>query len=119
MSEECIMARMQEHLAAVQDQFGDSWVGLFLQGSQNYKLDYEDSDILQRLCMCFQSESIHYGTVWRLTRKASLGRVRCALLGSSGSTDTLANRSSGGYNFSIITNKIIDKSAAIGYNRGG
>lgn len=45
MSEECIMARMQEHLAAVQDQFGDSWVGLFLQGSQNYKLDYEDSDI--------------------------------------------------------------------------
>lgn len=45
MSEERIMARMQEHLVAVQDQFGDSWVGLFLQGSQNYKLDYEDSDI--------------------------------------------------------------------------
>ena len=39
------MARMQEHLATVQEHFGDAWVGLFLQGSQNYKLDYESSDI--------------------------------------------------------------------------
>ena len=45
MNKERIMARMQEHLATVQEHFGDAWVGLFLQGSQNYKLDYESSDI--------------------------------------------------------------------------
>ena len=45
MDRERIMTRMQEHLATVQERFGNAWVGLFLQGSQNYKLDYESSDI--------------------------------------------------------------------------
>lgn len=40
-----IMARMQEHLVPVLEHYGERWVGLFLQGSQNYNLDYEGSDI--------------------------------------------------------------------------
>lgn len=40
-----IMQRMQEHLAPVQQKYGERWVGLFLQGSQNYHLDYELSDV--------------------------------------------------------------------------
>lgn len=39
-----IMARMQEHLVPVLEHCR-GWVGLFLQGSQNYNLDYEGSDI--------------------------------------------------------------------------
>lgn len=39
-----IMRRLHEHLQAVLDQKLE-WVGVFLQGSQNYGLDYEDSDI--------------------------------------------------------------------------
>lgn len=41
---QAIMARMKEHLAPVLER-GVEWVGLFLQGSQNYNLDYEGSDI--------------------------------------------------------------------------
>lgn len=40
-----IMARMREHLVPVLEHCRGSWVGLFLQGSQNYNLDYEGSDI--------------------------------------------------------------------------
>lgn len=40
-----IMARMQEHLVPVLEHCRGGWVGLFLQGSQNYNLDYEGSDI--------------------------------------------------------------------------
>ena len=36
-----IMARMREHLVPVLEHCRGSWVGLFLQGSQNYNLDYE------------------------------------------------------------------------------
>lgn len=40
-----IMARMREHLVPVLEHCREGWVGLFLQGSQNYNLDYEGSDI--------------------------------------------------------------------------
>lgn len=41
---ERILSRMREHLVPVVES-GKEWVGLFLQGSQNYNLDYEGSDI--------------------------------------------------------------------------
>ena len=41
---QAIMARMNEHLVPVLERRVE-WVGLFLQGSQNYNLDYEGSDI--------------------------------------------------------------------------
>lgn len=41
---EKILARMNEHLIPVLESKKE-WVGLFLQGSQNYNLDYEGSDI--------------------------------------------------------------------------
>ena len=40
-----IIARMREHLVPVLEHCRGGWVGLFLQGSQNYNLDYEGSDI--------------------------------------------------------------------------
>lgn len=39
-----IIGRLQEHLDAVKVKHPE-WVGIFLQGSQNYHLDYEGSDI--------------------------------------------------------------------------
>lgn len=39
-----IMARIHQHLDAVRAT-GREWVGIFLQGSQNYELDYAGSDI--------------------------------------------------------------------------
>lgn len=39
-----IVSRLQEHLEAVQAKH-PQWVGIFLQGSQNYHLDYAGSDI--------------------------------------------------------------------------
>ena len=50
MNKERIMARMQEHLATVQEHFGDAWVGLFLQGSQNYK-QIGRASCRDRVCM--------------------------------------------------------------------
>lgn len=44
MHEKAIMERLEEHKKAVIDT-GYEWVGVFLQGSQNYNLDYEGSDI--------------------------------------------------------------------------
>lgn len=43
-----IMKRLSEHLEAVRDKHHE-WVGIFLQGSQNYNLDYEGSDIDSKL----------------------------------------------------------------------
>lgn len=43
-----IMKRLSEHLEAVRDKHPE-WVGIFLQGSQNYNLDYEGSDIDSKL----------------------------------------------------------------------
>lgn len=43
-TDEDIMKRMQEHYAVLED-MGYEVVGLFLQGSQNYNLGYEDSDV--------------------------------------------------------------------------
>lgn len=42
------MRRLGEHLDAVKDRH-PAWVGIFLQGSQNYELDYEGSDIDSKL----------------------------------------------------------------------
>lgn len=45
-----IMARLSEHLdAVVKTDPPLEWVGIFLQGSQNYNLDYEGSDIDSKL----------------------------------------------------------------------
>lgn len=43
-----IMNRMNEHLAHYQANYKNDWVGIFLQGSQNYGLDYENSALIQR-----------------------------------------------------------------------
>lgn len=43
-----IMHRLSEHLNAVKDKHKE-WVGIFLQGSQNYNLDYNGSDIDSKL----------------------------------------------------------------------
>ena len=43
-TKEDIMKRMQEHYTVLED-MGYEVVGLFLQGSQNYNLGYEDSDV--------------------------------------------------------------------------
>ena len=43
-----IMLRLHEHLDAVKEKHPE-WVGIFLQGSQNYGLDYEGSDIDSKL----------------------------------------------------------------------
>lgn len=45
---ESVMRRLQEHLEAVKQKH-PHWVGIFLQGSQNYNLDYEGSDIDSKL----------------------------------------------------------------------
>lgn len=45
---EKIMKRLSEHLEAVRGKHPE-WVGIFLQGSQNYNLDYEGSDIDSKL----------------------------------------------------------------------
>lgn len=42
------MRRLSEHLDAVKEKHPE-WVGIFLQGSQNYKLDYEGSDVDSKL----------------------------------------------------------------------
>ena len=48
--EESIMARVHEHLDESFNYFpADRIVGLFLQGSQNYGLDYEKSDVDTKL----------------------------------------------------------------------
>ena len=49
-NDEWIMEKTWEHLAEATDDFhADHIVGIFVQGSQNYGLDYEDSDIDTKL----------------------------------------------------------------------
>lgn len=45
---EKVMKRLSEHLEAVKGKHPE-WVGIFLQGSQNYNLDYEGSDVDSKL----------------------------------------------------------------------
>jgi predicted nucleotidyltransferase len=48
--EESIMKRVREHYDEALEYFPeDKIVGVFLQGSQNYGLDYEDSDVDTKL----------------------------------------------------------------------
>lgn len=57
--EERIMKRMQEHYNRGVELYGESRiVGLFLQGSQNYGLDYEGSDIDTKLILTPTLEDI-------------------------------------------------------------
>ena len=50
---EYVMDRVMEHLDEAKRFFSeDSIVGIFLQGSQNYDLDYEGSDIDTKLIVC-------------------------------------------------------------------
>lgn len=57
--EERIMKRMQEHYQYGVELYGESRiVGLFLQGSQNYGLDYEGSDIDTKLILTPTMEDI-------------------------------------------------------------
>ena len=50
---EYVMNRVMEHLDEAKRFFSeDSIVGIFLQGSQNYDLDYEGSDIDTKLIVC-------------------------------------------------------------------
>ena len=50
---EYVMDRVMEHLDEAKRFFSeDSIVGIFLQGSQNYDLDYEGSDIDSKLIVC-------------------------------------------------------------------
>lgn len=57
-----IMKRLSEHLEAVRDKHPE-WVGIFLQGSQNYNLDYEGSDDVKdiRLMLdCFKKQNVNF-----------------------------------------------------------
>lgn len=69
---EKIMKRLSEHLEAVRDKHPE-WVGIFLQGSQNYNLDYEGSDIDSKLIVlpsdvkdirlmldCFKKQNVNF-----------------------------------------------------------
>ena len=52
-TDDFVMARVMEHLEEAKRYFNeDSIVGIFLQGSQNYGLDYEGSDIDTKLIVC-------------------------------------------------------------------
>lgn len=53
-----IMNRMNEHLAHYQANYKNDWVGIFLQGSQNYGLDYENSDIDTKIIVLPSFEDI-------------------------------------------------------------
>lgn len=55
-----IMARMREHLVPVLEHCRGGWVGLFLQGSQNYNLDYEGSDIDTKAIMMENNEHVDF-----------------------------------------------------------
>lgn len=58
-----IMARMREHLVPVLEHCRGGWVGLFLQGSQNYNLDYEGSDIDTKAIImfdCIKKQNVNF-----------------------------------------------------------
>ena len=58
IKENRIMNRMNEHLAHYQANYKNDWVGIFLQGSQNYGLDYENSDIDTKIIVLPSFEDI-------------------------------------------------------------
>ena len=53
-----IMQRIKEHLEHYQSHCDNEWVGIFLQGSQNYGLDYEGSDIDTKIIVLPKFEDI-------------------------------------------------------------
>jgi len=53
-----IMQRLQEHLAHYKEHYDHEWVGLFLQGSQNYGLAYEGSDIDTKIIILPKFENV-------------------------------------------------------------
>ena len=48
-TKEDVMKRVQEHYDAAVELYGERVLGVFLQGSQNYELDYEGSDVDTKL----------------------------------------------------------------------
>ena len=60
-SDEWIMARLAEHYEEAKQYFDESRiVGIFIQGSQNYGLDYEGSDIDTKLIVVPTFEEIAF-----------------------------------------------------------
>lgn len=60
-SDEWIMARLAEHYEEAKEYFDESRiVGIFIQGSQNYGLDYKDSDIDTKLIVVPTFEEIAF-----------------------------------------------------------
>lgn len=60
-SEEWIMDKVKAHLEEAQDYFPEkNIVGIFVQGSQNYGLDYEGSDIDTKLIVCPSFEDLAF-----------------------------------------------------------
>lgn len=60
-SDEWIMARLKEHYDEAKEYFDESRiVGIFIQGSQNYGLDYENSDIDTKLIVVPTFEEIAF-----------------------------------------------------------
>lgn len=55
---ERIMKRIDEHLDHYRANYKNEWVGIFLQGSQNYGLDYEGSDIDTKIIVLPSFEDI-------------------------------------------------------------
>lgn len=53
-----IMQRVRAHLEHYQSHFNNEWVGIFLQGSQNYGLDYEGSDVDTKIIVLPKFEDI-------------------------------------------------------------
>ena len=55
---DAIMQRVCEHLEHYTKNFSNEWVGIFLQGSQNYGLDYEGSDVDTKIIVLPKFEDI-------------------------------------------------------------
>lgn len=53
-----IMARLYEHLSYYREHYSNEWIGIFLVGSQNYRLDHENSDVDSRLLVLPTFEEI-------------------------------------------------------------
>ncbi len=53
-----IITRLREHLQAYKAGYDNEWIGIFLQGSQNYNLDYEGSDIDSKIIVLPSFEDV-------------------------------------------------------------
>lgn len=53
-----IESRLREHLNHYLKTYPNDWIGIFLQGSQNYGLDYETSDIDTKIIVLPSLEDI-------------------------------------------------------------